>query len=239
MSRYGVWLIPLAIPVLERGGDLVRGRSRQALAAVALSSCVWSMVAFQPRLPERYCEPSAAARVVWERWPSLDNPLPEVFAERVSSAEPGLAPIATPGCTKVLLVDGRWPVPCRPEPTPAWCAATHAFCYANRVGDGYEFRRAPHPAGYGFERRRTWVWDTSTRSGVERSLRRVRWRDLRFVARSSAAARLRNADKVAWTYGLESAQDLPDLRQAAEAGRKPHALAARHDDRRHPGCGHR
>ncbi len=36
----------------------------------------------------------------------------------------------------------------------------------------------------------------------------MRWRDLRFVARSSAAARLRNADNVAWTYGLESAQDL-------------------------------
>ena len=49
MSRYGVWLIPLAIPVFERAGDLVRGRPRQALAAVALSSCVWSMVAFQPR----------------------------------------------------------------------------------------------------------------------------------------------------------------------------------------------
>jgi len=68
-----------------------------------------------------------------------DNPLAEVFVERLSFAEPGLAPIAAPGCTKVLLIDGTWPVPCRPEPAPAWCAATGAL-YTNRCSCSLRFR---------------------------------------------------------------------------------------------------
>jgi hypothetical protein len=208
LSRYGVWLVPLMIPVFQRAGNVVRGRPRIALAAMSLASCAWCVVAFQPRVPESYCAPSRAARVVWERWPWLDNPLPEVFAERLSSAEPGLAPVATPGCTKVLLIDGQWPVPCRPRAAPEWCRATHALCYANRVNDGYEFRRAARPAGYSFERRRTWVWDPSASAGVERSLRLVRWRELRLTARSAPGAMLRDAENIAWTYGLESERDL-------------------------------
>jgi hypothetical protein len=208
MSRYGVWLIPLAIPIFQQAGVVVPARRLRWLAPVALASCLWCAVAFQPRLPERSGTPSRAASIIWARWPSADNPLTEVFVERLSYAEPGLAPVATPGCTKVLLIDGNWPVPCRPEPAPPWCAAAGALCYANRDGPGYLFVRAADPAGYAFERRRTWVWDASFTPGIERILQHVDWRTMRLVAPGEPGAMLRYAENVSWTYGIENGRDL-------------------------------
>jgi hypothetical protein len=204
MSRYGVWLIPLAIPLLQRAGVVVPARNLRWLAPVALASCLWCVTAFQPRLPERCGTPSRAASLIWARWPSADNPLAEVFVERLSFAEPGLAPIATPGCTKVLLIDGNWPVPCRPVPAPPWCATAGALCYANRDGAAYRFVRAADPAGYPFERRRTWVWDAAFTPGIERVLEHVDWRTMRLVAPGEPGAMLRYTENVSWTYGIES-----------------------------------
>jgi hypothetical protein len=208
MSRYGVWLIPLAIPIFERAGEAVPARRLRWLAPVALASCLWCAVAFQPRLPERCGTPSWIASVIWARWPSADNPLAEIFVERLSFAEPGLAPISTAGCTKVLLIDGNWPVPCRPERAPPWCATAGTLCYANRDGPGYVFVPAADPAGYPFERRRTWVWDASSAPGIERILRRVDWRTMRLVAPGEPGAMQRYAENVGWTYGIENDRGL-------------------------------
>lgn len=208
MSRYGVWLIPLAIPILERAAIVVPARSLRWFVPLALASCLWCLVAFQPRRPENYCAPTRVASFVWARWPSLDNPLPEIFSERLSAAEPGLAPVATPGCTKVLLVGGQWPVPCPPQSVPSMCAPPDALCYANRGRSGYDFVHVPPPRFYTFERRRTWIWNAPAAGGIERILKRVRWRDLRQVARSAPGVMLLDADRVSWTYGLESEQEL-------------------------------
>ncbi|MGE5358373.1 MAG: hypothetical protein ACM3NQ_05095, partial [Bacteroidales bacterium] len=116
MSRYALWLIPLGLPFLDRAARVIGRPLRAALVTVALASCVSSVIAFQPRLLERYCTPTRLASAIWARRPSLDNPLPEIFAERLSGREPGLAPVATPGCTKVMVVGGYWPLPCLPKP---------------------------------------------------------------------------------------------------------------------------
>ncbi len=208
MSRYGVWLIPLAIPAFQRAGAVVPARRLRWLAPVALGSCLWCAVAFQPRLPERCGTPSRAADIIWARWPSADNPLAEIFVERLSFAEPGLAPIATPGCAKVLVIDGSWPVPCRPAPAPPECATAGTLCYANRDGPGYAFAPAADPAGYPFERRRTWVWDASFTPAIERILRHVDWRTMRLVAPGEPGAMQRYAENVAWTYGIENGRNL-------------------------------
>jgi len=208
MSRYGVWLIPLAIPILERASGVVSARWQHWFVPLALASCLWCIVAFQPRQLETYCAPTRIASLIWDRWPSLDNPLPEIFTERLSAAEPGLAPVATPGCTKVLLVGGQWPVPCPPQPVPPICAPPDALCYANRAGTGYDFVHVPPPRFYTFERRRTWFWNAPASGGIERVLKMVQWRDLRQVARSAPGVMLLDADKVSWTYGLESAQEM-------------------------------
>jgi hypothetical protein len=161
-------------------------------------------VADQPRQPESYCAPTRVASFIWDRWPSLDNPLPEIFAERLSAAEPGRVPVATAGCAKILIADGWWPVPCVPQRAPSVCEAPGALCYANRAVGGYHFVQVQRQAGYALQRGRTWVWNDASVPGVARILALLQWRDLRLVARSAPGAMLRDAGQVAWTYGLES-----------------------------------
>jgi hypothetical protein len=208
MSRYALWLIPLAIPILQRAAVAVPPPSRRWFVLLALATCIWSIVAFQPRRPENYCAPSRIASILWTRWPSLDNPLPEIFAERLSGEEPGLVPVATPDCAKVLLIGGQWPVPCFPQPAPRICGTQNALCYANRQDGSYSFVRVAPPAGYSFERHRTWMWDTTSTQGVERILKGLRWRDLRRIRQSAPGAMVRATSAVSWTYGLQSDEEL-------------------------------
>ena len=124
---------------------------------LAFCSCVWCAVAFHPGRPERYTAPTRVASVIWDRWPWLDNPLAEIFAERLSGGEPGLLPVATPGCTKALLIGGQWPAPCYPHTIPAYCASPEGLCYANRRKGGYAYLPVARPLGYMFGRQREWA----------------------------------------------------------------------------------
>ncbi len=142
-SRYGLWLLPLALPFL---GDVPE---RAAWGrGLALASLIWCCVVFAPRRPDHYLQPTPIASRLWSTWPALDNPVAEVFAERVSGREPSPPPpVATADCSKVLLAgrDGQpaWPSRCTPAPAPAFCLESGALCYANRSGAGYGFSRAP------------------------------------------------------------------------------------------------
>lgn len=137
LSRYVIWLWPLALPWLT-SLDAVpsRGWRRAGLALLVLTAA-WSTWQFRPTLPERYRYPTALATWLWTRHPAWTTPIPESFAERVSHREPGWAPVATPACEKVLLYEGAWPWACPPtETAPAACQAASTFCYANRRDDG-------------------------------------------------------------------------------------------------------
>ena len=208
MSRYGTWLIPLTIPIFQRA-TVASLPPRRLLVMLSLASCLWSIVAFQPRLPESYCAPTRVASVLWTRWPALDNPLPEIFIERLWGGELGFAPAATPGCAKVLLIEGQWPVPCTPQSVSQACGQRNAICYANRTESGYDFVRVPPPYGASaFARQGAWVWDLTSKPRVEEILRRLRWRDLRMVRQSAPGAMVRAAYEVSWTYGLQSDAEL-------------------------------
>lgn len=143
-SRYGLWLLPIAIPVLEAAPPAA------TLRVLAAASMLWSMVWFAPSRPENYLRPTRLAAALWQRWPAADNPLVEVFAERVSGSEPApQPPLATPGCEKVLIV-GRgsgsptqWPGRCTPETAPPFCREVDVLCYANRTSGTYAFTRLP------------------------------------------------------------------------------------------------
>jgi hypothetical protein len=143
MTRYGIWLIPLLIPPLRRAADSSR-RFASLLAPAALVGAVWALVAFNPARGQHIDRPTALARFVWDHEPALDNPLAEVFEERLLHADGVRGPAATPSCSKALLVGGMWPATCRtrPQPPPA-CLRPGALCYANRDGAGYSFRGAP------------------------------------------------------------------------------------------------
>jgi hypothetical protein len=145
LGRYGIWLIPLAIPLLM-AANRHGGRGWQAaLAALALASVAYNVVAYRPQRPERFGYPTALAALLWNRVPWLDDPLPEVFVERLTGYDittGPLVPAATESCSKALLIGGRWPRHCTPVAIPASCAVPDTFCYANRAADGsYRYRR--------------------------------------------------------------------------------------------------
>lgn len=182
LSRYALWLIPLAIPILQRAALVVPLRSQRLFVPLALASCLASIISFHPGWPEHYLSPTPMARIIWERWPWIDHPLPEIFSERVSGAEPGLLPVATPGCTKVLLVGGQWPWPCRPHSVPAPCGTRDALCYANRHEGGYAFVAVALPATYVFDRQQGRLWSLHPVSTAPRTLSLRHWQDLRPVS---------------------------------------------------------
>jgi hypothetical protein len=139
-----LWLIPLAIPLLQEADTSFSQKLRLWLAPVSISSLIWCLFVFHPRMQEDYLTPTKLATFLWKHHPSLNNPLADVFFERLSHAEQGLFPIATATCSKVLLVGGLWPATCIPEgDIPSHCIDPWALCYANRTARGYEFVEAP------------------------------------------------------------------------------------------------
>jgi len=138
VSRYALWLIPLVIVVWPRAWS----SRAQALAMGVLvgASVIWAGLYFRPSIDERYLAPTRLAMWLWTKQPSWENPLPEIFAERLRHQD-GVNPLAaTPGCEKALIQEGHWPEGCAPVRAPAVCLEAEALCYANRTGDGrYSF----------------------------------------------------------------------------------------------------
>ena len=131
MSRYGVWLLALLLPLAAQ--LQVSQRWHPALAAGTALTVLFAAFALHPRLVDAAITPAPTplANVVWTRMPALDNPLPEVFVERIVHVD-GAAPmpVAMPGGEKALIA----------------CGAPGALCYKN--GD----RIVPAPRQPGFTR---------------------------------------------------------------------------------------
>jgi hypothetical protein len=179
-SRYGLWLVPLTIPALAwTWGALLRRGRLQVGALVIAASGVYSAYAYQPRWPEQNLNPTPFAGWLWTHWPALSNPLPEVFAERVSGVDGRhTLPVATAGCEKVILAGNdrgsvAWPLPCRPAPLPAWCRGPEVLCYANRTSSGYAFSPAPAQAGFAWERATFGIWSGDGVPAVDTVFSRV------------------------------------------------------------------
>ena len=182
LSRYAIWLVPLAVPVLAGMQRIGGHRWRRFLWAAALTSSLISVVAFRPSVPENSREPTVLATHVWTRFPTWNNPLPEVFSETELHLDDLWVPAATRGCEKILLgpasASGAWPVPCYPAPLPEICQRSGALCYANRAKDRYEFAAAP---GSGTAKLRTdAVWPAEATAHVRRIYDAWGWRTLDF-----------------------------------------------------------
>jgi hypothetical protein len=134
----------VAIPVLEAAPPAA------ALRILTAASVVWCTIFFAPSRPENYLQPSRLAAMLWRGWPAVDNPLVEIFSERISGSQPAPEPpLATPGCEKVLII-GRgsgsptaWPGRCEPDAAPPFCREVGVLCYANRSNSGYAYSRLP------------------------------------------------------------------------------------------------
>jgi hypothetical protein len=107
------------------------------MLTLTVLSMLWSLALFRPWRPRSYRSPTPFATWIWSHSPRLENPLPEIFAERLRHQD-GVNPIAaTADCAKALIQEGRWPDPCTSSlPMPDACKAEGALCYANRNADG-------------------------------------------------------------------------------------------------------
>jgi hypothetical protein len=138
MTRYALWFIPPSVALISHTSGWQRTRP---FAAATFGSALWSLLFFAPFLPEAYLSPTPFALYVWSHYPSLENPLPEVFAERLRHSDGVNTLASTPNCAKALIQNGQWPLPCVPTGIPAsQCGVEGALCYANRRADGgYDF----------------------------------------------------------------------------------------------------
>ena len=99
LSRYATWFIPLAIPLFQ-AIDRVAGRRVIWMALPAVASAALGVWAFHPARAEAADRPTRLATFLWTRYPSIDNPLPEIFAERLRGLDENWLPVATPDVRK-------------------------------------------------------------------------------------------------------------------------------------------
>ena len=150
-TRYGLWLMPLAIPLLALRRE---GGHRHIQAGLACLGLAGAILLAHPRLPDEPFRHTRLASWIFAHWARMYSPLPEVFAERSRGRDGWRSlPVASGACEKVLVMgegtaDGRWPMPCQPARLPPGCADLGAICYASRTGVGYGFTRAPGQAGF-------------------------------------------------------------------------------------------
>ena len=152
MARYAVWFIPLAIPALALGQAAFGVSFSRRLALVAVIAAIWSVSVAYPSRREEFLRPTWLADRIWTHYPSINNPLPQVFYERIAHTGEGpFVPVATHNCAKILLVGGVAPTGCAASVSQAsadasikaYCKAPSALCYENRRGAIYELVEAP------------------------------------------------------------------------------------------------
>jgi hypothetical protein len=133
INRWTLWLTPwllLIALIADRPTATPTRLDARVLAGLAVLNVVWAVWFFRPALPEVYRYPTMTASWLWTHAAPWYAPAPEIFAERVSHREPAALPVAWPGCTRVLIVDGRWPAACIPTAhTPASCLGPDRLCY--------------------------------------------------------------------------------------------------------------
>lgn len=181
ISRFAVWLIPFALPLLA--APAMSAASRRFFSVLAIGSLAYGVVYFAPAVPQlaHRSEPSWLARQVWQHAPTWSRPLPLVFAGVVKPHRTTV-PIAAAGCGKVLLVgrgeaQGMWPRPCLPAPIPAECRVPGEFCWANRTASTYAFEvvseqtpQVPYdPAS---------VWPREAEEGIRAAIESLGWTQL-------------------------------------------------------------
>jgi hypothetical protein len=174
VSRYAVWYIFVFFLVLwQLLLSLAKssGSRRRVWGAVGLLAGVVVLVQFWPARREEYLRPTAASRWLYDYWPGLYNPMPEIFTERYRRVEENLPEsvwaVSNFSGNKILVRRGRMMNLRREEdlvPLPACpdldllqvykeakrrfdASPSKKYIYIN--GQGRRLRRAPTSAAQG------------------------------------------------------------------------------------------
>ena len=90
VSRYAMWYLPLFLPACMGLVNALGRRLKSAeLAAIActMASLAIGYMYYSPGAEEACVQHSAAARLLYDKWPALYDPYPEVFIERSAHME--------------------------------------------------------------------------------------------------------------------------------------------------------
>jgi hypothetical protein len=212
LSRYALWLLPLALRPFDLAWS--QTRARRWMGPWAVTSFLVCLVAYHPSVAEKAYRPSYATRWLWTSAPALFNPLPEVFSETVRGDDEGIhVPVGLPGCEKVLMEGGgswrpMWPAPCYPAAVPEYCRFAGSFCYANRTARGYDFDPVPRPRRSAVQLWPSGAWGQEAEAAVRRLLEGADWPSLRAGSVWGGARFFRSFDNVRRAWDLQSAQAL-------------------------------
>jgi len=209
MSRYGLWLLALMMPFVAEGCARLAVTRPVLLRVLMAVSVVFSAYTFRPEWLDRSgASPNWLAETIWTRWPALDNPLPEVFAERVSGRDGAPAvPVGTSGCEKLLIrgdgTEAWWPFPCQPKPVPEACTVKNALCYVNAG----VVTVAPLQRRFAFEEATDHAWTTGTMNRFAPVLSLLGTTP-RWLRVGGAGARVVDTDQIELPYVVQGSSGL-------------------------------
>lgn len=206
ISRYAVWLMPLAIPLLSRAETLLQDRWRRKRWVTAVISAAVSCWAFNPSVAEYSREPTLLANYLWTSHPTWNNPVPEVFSETVVHQDDffAIGPVATLGCEKILIAgrgprEPMWPMPCPPAAVPPRCVSLGTFCYANLANGLYTYAVSSSsydPGRFLFQR----SWPVGSEAFVQAAFNELDWQTLARAQFNPTVVRgVRQVERV-WTW---------------------------------------
>jgi hypothetical protein len=114
ISRYALWFLYIFFLLAWQTGlyfsSVKRPAKRAFIGAVVLLGLV-EAVHFWPGRLEVYLQPTWASRLLYDRWPGLYDPMPEIFIERCRGKERDLPEsvwaVSNPSGNKILILRGR------------------------------------------------------------------------------------------------------------------------------------
>jgi hypothetical protein len=222
LSRYALWLLPLALRPFDLAWS--QTRARKWMGPWAVTSFLVCLVAYHPSVAEKAYRPSYATRWLWTSAPALFTPLPEVFSETVRGDDEGIhVPVGLPGCEKVLMEGGgswrpMWPAPCYPAAVPESCRQAGSYCYANRTARGFDFDPVPRPRRSAVQFSPSGAWGQEAEPVVRRLLDGADWPSLKPGSALGGARFFRSAEHVRRAWDLQSERALVLVTGGADPG---------------------
>ena len=113
VSRYALWLIPLALPAMAMSSRYLDARVPGMMLIGALALFATYLSYFHPNQGERYVEHSPQAAWLMTHAPAAYRPLPEVFVERELHIDGGpRVSAADPVCQLMFILAAHSEQPC-------------------------------------------------------------------------------------------------------------------------------
>jgi hypothetical protein len=113
VSRYALWLIPLALPAIGVSTRYLEARVPGMMVVASIALFVAYLSYFHPDQGERYVEHSPQAAWLMTHVSAAYRPIPEIFVERTLHIDGGArASAADPDCRLVLVVAAQPNHPC-------------------------------------------------------------------------------------------------------------------------------